>query len=607
VANTFRTTPAIRTLIELRGDSVVDRASSLIKVLLIALVIPAIGLGISNWIISDLNAEAEADVIALCQLGLPELAAACAELNNIVLLRSASLYAAAIGISIPLLYWLAAMYAGSNRERIAKIFPSVLRLSLILIAITVVLQGAILTYGLYIGESYAIGRVHIVAIGAIGLGAVFAGFQLIVATFEMGKKLSMTVFGRVLNDQDAPKLFGFVRELSEKLGSIAPKNIIVGLDPTFYVTNSNISVPGSEKSVTGETLYLSAPLSRIMTEEELSSVVGHELGHFRGEDTVYSLRFAPVYAGLAQSINALASSGDEGASSLAKLPALAILAFMFDLFNTNVAKISRLREHKADEAGATAGSPFALSTALLKVGLYSGLWANARKQNIDRLNQGKVSTNLSSVFQDSARYDVAHESIEEIKNATLDKEIAHPTDSHPPVIERMKALGVSPDEITKDHLLPAASSAVELVDNFAVLEEELSMQEHQLMVALGVARPPEEQERNPLLNAMYSMAAAMVGADGKIESDEIAVAEGIGRQMFSEFDSTEFREYCNSLTEIANPVELAELLSDALNHEQKSVIIEYLRAIAESDGDVSPEEQKLLDDIGSRFAKNRGN
>ena len=171
----------------------------------------------------------------------------------------------------------------------------------------------------------------------------------------------------------------------------------------------------------------------------------------------------------------------------------------------------------------------------------------------------------------------------------------------------MKALGVSPDEITKDHLLPAASSAVELVDNFAVLEEELSMQEHQLMVALGVARPPEEQERNPLLNAMYSMAAAMVGADGKIESDEIAVAEGIGRQMFSEFDSTEFREYCNSLTEIANPVELAELLSDALNHEQKSVIIEYLRAIAESDGDISPEEQKLLDDIGSRFAKNRGN
>lgn len=84
----------------------------LFKVLLVATVIPAIGLLVSLWIISDANSD-------LLKEGLPtyrvicaideftkdaDVRAVCNEYSNIVLLRNASILAAAVGLGIPLLY-----------------------------------------------------------------------------------------------------------------------------------------------------------------------------------------------------------------------------------------------------------------------------------------------------------------------------------------------------------------------------------------------------------------------------------------------------------------------------------------------------------------------
>ncbi|MFD2022059.1 M48 family metalloprotease [Pseudocitrobacter faecalis] len=45
--------------------------------------------------------------------------------------------------------------------------------------------------------------------------------------------------------------------------------------------------------LTGNTLYLPLTYLSLLNEAEIAAVVGHELGHFTGEDTQYSLRFAP--------------------------------------------------------------------------------------------------------------------------------------------------------------------------------------------------------------------------------------------------------------------------------------------------------------------------
>jgi len=585
--------------------------TGLIKVLLVALAIPAIGFAVSFFIINDMNQALQAegiDVVTLCDAvktgkldneTTSDLLGACQEVENIVLLGQGSILAAVVGVIIPIMYWMASVFAGESRKRIAAIFPLVLRFSVLLIAVSVLLQGAILTYAAYVGESYAIGRVHFFLIGAIGLGALVGGLKLIGASMSFGKKLEMNVFGKVLNSNDAPQLFNFVKTLSEKLGAKAPDNIIVGLEPTFYVTSSDIQVPGNEGTIKGETLFVSAPLSRLLSQDEFASVVGHELGHFRGEDTAYSMRFAPVYAGLGKALGAIAADDDEGASGLAKLPAIAMLSYMYEIFATNEAKISRDREHKADKAGAEAGSPLALSTALIKVSLYSSLWEHARSQNIERLNQGKIANNLSVVFQDTAKYDVEHENIDNIMQSTLEQTISHPTDTHPPVSKRLEELGINAKDITKDMLIVPSDPAIQLIDNHQDIEQEITLLEHRLVVALGAAQPPDESDTNQLLHATYSLAAAMVGADGEIDPNEIAVAEGIGQKLFEDFDSVEFREYCNDPDQIPDVAELSKAMREVLEDEHKDLIIQYLRAISEADGNVSKEEVLLLQNIAA--------
>jgi hypothetical protein len=254
--------------------------TGLIKVLLVALAIPTIGFAVSFFMINDMNQALQAegiDVVTLCdavkigKLGnetTSDLLGACQEVENIVLLGQGSILAAVIGVIIPIMYWMASVFAGESRKRIAAIFPLVLRFSVLLIAVSVLLQGAILTYAAYVGESYAIERVHFFLIGAIGLGALVGGLKLIGASMSFGRKLEMNVFGKVINSNDAPQLFNFVKALSGKLGAKAPDNIIVGLEPTFYVTSSDIQVPGNEGVIKGETLFVSAPLSRSLSENK---------------------------------------------------------------------------------------------------------------------------------------------------------------------------------------------------------------------------------------------------------------------------------------------------------------------------------------------------
>lgn len=579
----------------------------LVRVLLVTLAIPAVGYLVSALIINDVNTDLAGDGIppieTICSMSEaltdPDLTAFCDDLAPIALLGDVSLAAGIIGIAIPIVYWIASIFAGRSRRRIAAIFPPLVSISTIVISILVLLHGGILTYAAYIGESYAIERVHFILIGAIGLGAVIAAISLIGASSKIGQKLTTQAFGKSLSKTEAPNLFSFVDKLAEGLGATPPKNIIVGLDPTFYVTSCDVAVVGEQKTLSGETLFVSAPLSRLMSRDELASIIGHELGHFRGEDTAYSLRFAPVYAGLGSALGVMQTDDEEGASGIAKIPAQAILSFMYEVFAQNETAIGRERELKADEAGAEASSPLALATSLIKVSLFAAFWPHAREQNVERLNEGKITRNLSKVFQDSAKYDVAHENIENILDSVMEIMIPHPTDTHPSVGTRLNALGIERSQITKDMLLIPSGSAVELIDDFEEIEEETTMFEHRLMVALGHVEAPEdeEKEQDQLLHATYCLAAAMVAADGKIEPEEIAVAEEIGKGLFQDFDPVDFRERCNNPDDIPDVENLTELIGAMVNEDGKPLILRYLKAISESDQDVDEKEAALLQSI----------
>jgi Zn-dependent protease with chaperone function/uncharacterized tellurite resistance protein B-like protein len=424
--------------------------------------------------------------------------------------------------------------------------------------------------------------------------------------FSFGKNLETHVVGTPLRQEDEPGLFAFVGNLASTLGAKSPDNIVVGLEPTFYVTSCDIHLIGQDRRLTGETLYLSAPLCRLMRLGEVSAIIGHELGHFRGDDTVYSLRFAPVYAGLGNAIGAVAEGGN-GLMQLARLPAISMLSFMYDVFARNQAEISRLRELVADKAGISASSPMDLSTSLVKVTLYSGLWQAALEHNAARLSQGKFTRNLSHVFQGFARYDVEHESLEEIMTSVLDQQIVHPTDTHPTLAVRMANAGVRPEQIDKAALLVPEDSAVNMIKGHTAIEEDLTALEHKFLAAMGVAGVADgaQQQTDYLLHATYHLAAAMVAADGHIEPEEIAVAERIGGHMFDEFDPIDFRDCCNHPDELPDPVSTSGFLNNTLSQEQKQTVMRYLNAIAAADGEVADSEFDLLGRIADALGVDR--
>ena len=281
----------------------------------------------------------------------------------------------------------------------ARVFPTLVSASILLLGIMVFAQGAILTYAAYVGESYAIGRVPFAVIGAIGLGAVFGGLSLLSSTGSLKNRLKMQVIGKKVSPEESPNLFGLVRSIASKLGARPPDQIVVGLDPDFFVTSADITVLGeTSDAIEGESLFVSTSLARLLSKDEFSDVLGHELGHFRGGDTEYSMKFAPVYAGLVGGIKALSSTEDEGAAGLAKIPAVSILSYMIDVFASNERPIGRERELVADKAGAEVASAQALASALVKLSLYSGFWEHTRSANLERLYQGKVSRNLSLAY-----------------------------------------------------------------------------------------------------------------------------------------------------------------------------------------------------------------
>jgi Zn-dependent protease with chaperone function len=400
----------------------------------------------------------------------------------------------------------------------------------------------------------------------------------------------------ILTDRENyPKLWSHVESIANKIEARKPDNIIIGLQPTFYATSAEVQLVFKEENLKGQTLFLSLPLMKLFNNEELDAVVGHELGHFKAKDTNYSSKFAPVYANLGKSIDNL-SNTISGASALAKLPAIFVLSAMYDTFATNIAAISREREFEADRVGCEASTKEGLVYSLAKVVTYSRLWNDTLLDNIKRLNNGRVTTNLSEVFRESSLYNIGKKDIDDIIDEVLPSIVQHPTDSHPPMTERYKNIDFDESQITREKIIAQGDASTIYIDNAEKLEEELTMMEHQYLAALGVVNIPEEANDDGLANVIYSMAAAMIGADGKLEIDEVQVAEDMGIKILPDFDRVEFRRFIDNLEEIPKLERVAEACKD-FSDENKQIIYNYLEKIAYADDDLADDEKKILDNL----------
>lgn len=213
-------------------------------------------------------------------------------------------------------------------------------------------------------------------------GAMFGGktgmtFMLLVSlgmnlmSYWYSDKIVLRMYGaREVGAADAPDLFRMVQGLADNANLPMPRVYIMDNDsPNAFATGRN-----PEHGVVAVT----TGIMRLLTYEELSGVVAHELAHIKNRDTLIST----VVASLAGAITWIAHmaqwgamfgigrSDDEEGSSMLELIVLAVVA---PLAATLVQLgISRSREYAADASGgAIAGNPLALARALQKIEYYA--------------------------------------------------------------------------------------------------------------------------------------------------------------------------------------------------------------------------------------------
>jgi Zn-dependent protease with chaperone function len=242
-----------------------------------------------------------------------------------------------------------------------------------------------------------------------------------------------------LVEEAEPRLWAFVRDVAQRVGTQPPRNVVVGLDLNFFATEQQTVCYSGELS--GRTVFVSLPFSRIMSVDELRAVLAHELGHFRGWDTRFSRVFYPVWRGALVSLARLGEEmGESVFSSLPLLPAYGVLSFFIGSFEEAEARLNRSRELAADRVSVEVTDPRTTATALVKTHGFGRYWRRAQALMREQVARAEQDLNISALFAVAAE--------ENRGSAWMRKDLnevapPHPTDTHPPLGTRLERLGLS--------------------------------------------------------------------------------------------------------------------------------------------------------------------
>jgi Zn-dependent protease with chaperone function len=369
--------------------------------------------------------------------------------------------------------------ASHSRERLLHTFSRVSRLLPYLLVGHIVAMGAAVAAILGF-EGLGLWHMGNMSTGEFKLMLVVLMLMLgfLYSIWQMGKQLPvmlhmfqstpMSVLGQVVTPEQAPALWARVRELADQLGALAPEHIVLGMTEGFYVTSSDVNLLPSGTALKGRTLHVPMLYLGLLDSAETGAVIGHELAHFAGADTEYSLRFVPIYEGIGRSLGVIAETmlQSDVLQRTTLWPAFMLGEYFMERFDHAVNHWSRVRELAADAAGAKLTGNIAIASALVRIAA------------IDPLLQQGVSTHVARATNPSAEHvrtgDLPGSLVQElaVQPLTLPEEematsLPHPSDTHPSNRERLASLQVTVEEAVSRGTRPIiAAQACAAMDHY---------------------------------------------------------------------------------------------------------------------------------------------
>ncbi len=331
-----------------------------------------------------------------------------------------------------------ALIAGFTTVR--RVLPGLLVLLIVVSAAGVVCAVVVTALALVDPADPSPRRLALLGAGLLAIGAALV--TTVRAVLQLGRVAGiftpdpLVVAGCAVSAGDAPGLWQVATMLAGRLGAPPPDDIVVGLTGDFFVVAGPVRLEGDDRTLPGNTLYVPLPYLALHDRDEVAVIIGHELAHFAGGDTAYSLRFAPIHAGVVRSLDALVEAGTTRQGGLALLvqPALRLGIYAMDQFHHAMQGWSRRREFAADAASAALVSPVIAARTMLRHEALRGLVDDVLGFAWD--HPGQMPADLVAVMLDQAPVRGLDD-----PTARLADHVPHPTDSHPPTRERLAAFG----------------------------------------------------------------------------------------------------------------------------------------------------------------------
>ena len=209
--------------------------------------------------------------------------------------------------------------------------------------------------GFFVVIGFAIGGAQ-TALLFLGIGAIFN-----FGAYWFSDKIALKMSGaKPISEQEAPRLYQMVRELTTRAGLPMPSLYLIPQEqPNAFATGRS-----PDKSAVAVT----QGILKLLSEDELRGVIAHELAHIRNRDVLIQSVAATIAGAITYLAYMLLWFGGDDESPLGLVGSLAMVLLAPIAASIIQLAISRQREYSADATGADiCGNPESLASALLRL------------------------------------------------------------------------------------------------------------------------------------------------------------------------------------------------------------------------------------------------